>query len=338
MAVQSTIPPSKLLENFRDMRKKPYKEIVVFSPVGDMGQLEDFVNHASTLGIDKVADFLFIYRQGLGYKDYGLSALHATEKMPLGTSGCFFIGQALGYGLGYETIVVADLDAFLDSRKTFDEMLKIARDTGKAVVPLSKTQKEEKPLPNYFVVNQWGVFPRRVFEKVGFEAPYSYRGGEDWELSNRLKCAKQIQIYRQGCAIHEKTGMGIREKAENPKKYYPYLKGLLVAFAVSTQYDFASYFRFFAWFCYYNTFAIMLGDGALKKTVRMRDFSESDIRPQADFKVGLARMAVAGLSVPITAFEAVSTLLALKAKKMPIPNQQNESKVEGWVIDSRKPR
>ncbi len=323
MQVKTEIPESKLLDKPQDMRRKPYKDIVIFSPVGDMAQLDGFAKHVKELGIDKDADFLFIYRQGLEYKDYGLSALSFTEKMPIGTSGCFFAGQAMSYALGYETIVVADLDAFLDSKKTFDGMIAQAKQSGKAIVPLSKSPKEEKPLPNYFVVNQWGVFPRAVFEKVGFEIPYTYKGGEDWEFSNRLKHYGQVNIYKDGHASHEKIGMGIKEKLKNPKKYYPYLKGLMIAFSVSWQYDWVSYLRFFAWFCYYNTYAIMLEDKALTKTVRLQNFKNTEIKTNGLANPGIMTIFIAAFSVPLTMLGAAATIMSIRQKRKEIPTARN---------------
>ncbi|HQT45237.1 MAG TPA: hypothetical protein PLO51_04610, partial [Candidatus Micrarchaeota archaeon] len=191
----------------------------------------------------------------------------------------------------------------------------------KAVVPLSKAPWEEKPAANYFVVNQWGVFPRAVFEKVGFEIPYTRRGGEDWELSNRLKYYGQITIYRDGHVSHEKIGMGVKEKLKNPKKYYPYLKGLMLAFSYSWQYDWLSYLRFFAWFSYYNTFAHMYDDKALAKTVRLQNFSDDDIRANGIATAGMKNIIIAGMSIPLTVIDALQTIRQLK--KTDLPNTNN---------------
>ncbi|MCX6771191.1 MAG: hypothetical protein NTX79_04000 [Candidatus Micrarchaeota archaeon] len=312
-----------LLDGFADARQGR-RSVVIFSPVGDLGQLEAFLAHVKKLGIDKEADFVFLFRKGLAARKTGLSALCCFEKIPLGTSGCFFAGQALSYRLGYEIIVVADLDAFLDSKKTLDEMIKLARRTGMAVMPLSKAPREKKPDGNYFVVNQWGVFPRAVFEKIGFEIPYTRRGGEDWEFSNRLRHYRQAMVYRGGNVVHEKIGMGITEKLKNPKKYYPYLRGLMLAFSISWQYDAFSYARFFAWFCYYNTFAIMLGDRALAKTVRLQEFSETDIKAHKNARPGIAAALVAVLSIPLTMLDAASTMRSIEKRRMPTPENLGE--------------
>jgi len=325
MPAISEIPKSRVLEKPSDMRKKPYRKIIIFSPVGDMSQLDGFAKHVKELGIGKKADFLFIYRQGLAYKDYGLSAIHIAEKMPIGTSGCFFSGQAMSYQLGYEIVVVADLDAFLDSGKSFDGMISQATETSKGAVPLSRSPREQKPANGYFVVNQWGVFPRSVFEKAGFEIPYTRRGGEDWEFSNRLKHYGQVKIYRGGFVTHEKVGMGIAEKLKNPKKYYPYLKGLMLAFSVAWQYDILSYLRFLAWFGYYNTFAIMHGDAALAKTVRLQDFSEKDMRENKSGSPPIKNVLAAAAMIPFTMIEALMTIRRIK--RVEIPSTANAGKI-----------
>ncbi|VVB58879.1 Uncharacterised protein [Candidatus Anstonella stagnisolia] len=242
-----------LLENVRDQRQGAQKKIAIFSPIGDMSQFPLFLSQVKSLGLDKDADFIFIYRAGLQPVS-GLAAVHAFERMPLGSSGCFFAGQMLAYELGYEVLVVADLDAMLDSRATFDSCVKIASG-GMAAVPFSKAPQEARADPNYAVVNQWGFFPRSIFESVGFEMPYTNKGAEDFEFRQRLQHAKKLVVFQGGFVTHEKTGMGIYPKFANRKKYFPYIAGLMKGYLFCSSYSPSFYFRYVAWHCYYAFFA-----------------------------------------------------------------------------------
>ncbi|VVB99703.1 Uncharacterised protein [uncultured archaeon] len=111
-----------------ERRDRRNRRAIIFSPVGDHAQLAPFVAHMKKIGLDKKqgVDFLFIYRKGIGSARTGLSAIHALEGVPLGTSGAFFAGQAYCYEMGYDFIIVTDCDAMIDSAETFDAMLSLA--------------------------------------------------------------------------------------------------------------------------------------------------------------------------------------------------------------------
>ncbi|MBU0586032.1 hypothetical protein KJ780_00815, partial [Candidatus Micrarchaeota archaeon] len=114
----------RLFEKIFDGRRiKENRKVIIFSPVGNHAELELFSKYIKKIGLDKKneVDFLFIYRKGLEKLDVGLSAIHATEKYPIGTSGSFFAGQATCYSLGYEYIIVTDCDALIDSLETFED-------------------------------------------------------------------------------------------------------------------------------------------------------------------------------------------------------------------------
>jgi hypothetical protein len=261
------LPRLNLLFDLSDFRKPPKKETVIFSPVGDLTQLKGFCRHVRKLGIDQSADFVFIYRPGLQPQKTGLSEVRAREKSPLGTSGCFFAGQALSYLLGYKTIVVADLDAFLDSKRTFDTMLSAARKKRCAVVSLSKNPADKSLQGSYCVVNQWGVFPRQLFESEGFAVPYTVRGAEDYELLTRLSSAGKLEICRTGFVLHPRAGYTIYHKMAEPRKFYPYVAGLLKAHLISLSYSKAGYLRYAAWYLFYSFFADALSDSNLSAFV-----------------------------------------------------------------------
>ena len=269
MTPKRDIPQSKLLEKPKDMRTTPYKKTIIFSPVGDLAQLDGFAKHVKSLGIDKEADFLFIYRQGLQYKDYGLSAVHMAEKVALGTSGCFFSGQTIGYELGYEVIVIADLDALLDCRQSFDQMVKIAKEKKMAVVPLSKSKEEKSYTKGYVTINQWNPIHRTVFERAGFVNPYNWKGGEDYEYILRLKKNKLLYQYTGGSAIHPKWGPTIYHKIIQREKYYPYVAGLLRGMLTASRSSKLQVLKYFVFYCYYYFFGVLFDDNDLIHTTAM---------------------------------------------------------------------
>jgi hypothetical protein len=258
------IPTIGLLDRPED-RRSGRKEVAIFSPVGDLGQLNAFAAHIRELGIDGDFDFIFIYRKGLAYQELGLSAIHLSEKNPIGTSGCFFAGQAVAHSLGYRAIVISDLDATLDSARTLREMLRIALEKKVAVVPLSKSPEEDRPRAGYAVVNQWGVVPREALDTVGFEAPYVYKGGEDFEFLSRLRSAGKLVIYTHGFATHPKDGLSTYSKIADRRKYYPYVAGLLKAYVLCARRDLLAGPKYIAWSAYYSFFADAFAEPQLAK-------------------------------------------------------------------------
>lgn len=267
MPVKTKIPESKLLDKPQDMRRKPYKDIVIFSPVGDMAQLDGFAKHVKELGIDKEADFLFIYRQGLDYKDYGLSAVHLMEKMALGTSGAFYAGQVTSYEFGYGTIVVTDLDALIDSKKTFDEIVNLARKEKKGVCPLSTSQITNEDNRAYSF-NHWGTFTREIFENYGFSIPYFIKGGEDYEFTCRYKTAGATILYENGTVFHPASGTTIYHKMLEKKKQYAYLPNLLKALVFVKRYEKNAILKYIFWYMNYAFFADAFDDKQLNKVLK----------------------------------------------------------------------
>ena len=260
---------SCLVEEVSDRRSHPGASIGIFSPVGDLEQLELFIRQVKRLGLDKDknVDFLFIYRQGLKFPEYGLSALHVSEKCPIGTSGCFFIGQRLLYSLGYDVIVATDLDAELDSKATFEEMVKTAREKKKAVFPLSRFEENTSDMKGYNV-NDWAVFPRNIFEQVGFSTPYMWRGGEEYELLTRLRSSgSPLEVFAKGYYDHPFVGFSIYHKLVERKKYYPYVAGILRAILFVSEYEKKAILKFWLWFVFYHFYADLLGDKALEKAL-----------------------------------------------------------------------
>ncbi len=256
----------RLIEKISDLRKGKQKDTVVFSPVGDKDQLLGFYKHVKKLGIEKEVDFIFLYRKGLKIIDKGFSAIHGFEKYPLGTAGCFFSGQDLAYRLGYKLIIVADLDAFLDSKKTFHEMARLALETGKVVSPVSTCNENmEKYLAYNF--NQWSFFPRKAFEKVGFSIPYLWKGGDDYELMRRYKSKKQSIVYNKGIVLHPMVGYTVFHKIGQKGKQYPYVGGLLKSLLFVSTYDAPAILKYLMWYSYYSYIADAFDAHELRKII-----------------------------------------------------------------------
>ena len=255
-----------LLENIVDRREGARKKAVVFSPVGDMAQMDEFCRHVKSLGIGDAVDFVFVYRQGLAYSSL-LPAVHASEKCPLGTAGCFFAGEKLAYSLGYETIIVADLDAHLDSRRTFDEMLSLCRKSGKVVSPVSTSQENAEKYVAYNF-NQWSFFPRAAYETVGMSTPYFWRGGDDYEMICRYRHRKANIVYTRGNVFHPMVGYTVFHKMVQRKKQYTYIAGLLKSLLFIGTYSGEGSAKYLLWHVYYSFAADVFSDPDLLGAVK----------------------------------------------------------------------
>jgi hypothetical protein len=209
---------AKLLANTSDRRIGKQKGIIVFSPVGDLKQLDDFCRYVKKMGINRGVDFAFVYREGLTYNEgCGLSAIHATEKYPLGTSGAFFAGQLMAYRLKYPIVVTTDLDAVLDSHRTFTEMAELCRHTGKVVSPANP---ENPGVYGANSMNHWTFFPRKVFDEVGFSIPFFIKGGEDYELLYRYREAGKLLVYQGSqCIEHSPSAFPYTVSPDDPHEF-----------------------------------------------------------------------------------------------------------------------
>ncbi len=254
-----------LLENIVDMREGPRKKAVVFSPVGDMAQMEEFCRHVKSLKIHDAADFVFVYRQGLKYSSL-LPAVHAAERYPLGTAGCFFAGEKLAYSLGYEVIIVADLDAHLDSRRTFDEMLEMCRKGGKVVSPVSTSQENSEKYVAYNF-NQWSFFPREAYDTIGMSTPYFWRGGDDYEMICRYRHHGENVVYTKGNVFHPMVGYTVFHKMVQRKKQYTYIAGLLKSLLFIGTYSRVGSAKYLLWHVYYSFAADVFSDPDLGDAV-----------------------------------------------------------------------
>lgn len=259
-----------LFESIIDKRsKKNKRKIIIFCPIGDSEQLLNFVKHIKNIGLNKRRDidFLFIYRKGMDYTDLsGFSAIHAIEKYPIGTSGAFFAGQAYCYELGYDFIITCDADSVIDSAKTFDSMLELAEREKKVVsAPIfetteQKTQKCTNP-------NGWGFFPREIFEKIGFSIPYTWRGGDDFEMAYRLDRAGMRIWYPHGKIFHSLSGFTIYHRIVERNKYYPYVTGISRAMLFISEYDLKYLVKYCIWYVFNRFFAVLLDEPELGESV-----------------------------------------------------------------------
>lgn len=295
-----------LLGGFTDLRSGGRRSIAIFSPVGDEGQLRGFVSHVKKLGLDSIADFIFIMRPGLSPGKTGLSELRCFEAMQLGTSGCFFAGQALAYSLGYEVIVVADLDAFLDSRETFSMLLDIAQREKCAAVARSQSSAGAAGKGGYFVINQWGAIHRSVFGRIGFALPYMFKGGEDYEFTARLRKAGLLKVCEKGFVTHPRAGFTIYHKMAQPQKFYPYVSGLMKAQLFAGQ-----RMKYLAWHVFYSFFADAFSEQELRRQVQsVRSMSIAGVAA-CEPKISISGQDAAGAAPGVAAYRMFFIPLSL---------------------------
>jgi hypothetical protein len=244
---------------------KKRKNIVVACPVGDGAELAKFVAWARKTGISEIADFVFIYRAGMRVQDIGLDSFHAVEKVPLGTCGAFFVAQSLSYSLGYEVVVLSDINAFLDSKKGFVACKDLALSSKKAVLPIIYQGEGKMIGNNTYNPNSFGFIPRNVFEEVGFSVPYPWRGGEDYEFRSRLLKHGKAIFTDKAYVRHPMEGFTIYHKMLAKRKYYPYVAGLILAMLLESTYRKASYLKYIAWRMFYSFFADVFSDGQMSE-------------------------------------------------------------------------
>ena len=263
---------SVLVKQVRDDRRGD-APICVFAPVGDATQLDVFLKQVKRLGLDMCldmceVDFLFIFKNIADVKETGLSALCVVETCPIGTSGCFFVGQTILYQEGYSVIISTDLDAELDSAETFHSIALLANQKNVAVFTRSIfNENTSKQLA--YNVNDWAAFPREFFEEVGFSTPYMWRGGEEYELLTRLlKTNRNKFIVHSGGYTHPFVGFSIYHKMTERKKYCPYVSGILRAILFVSEYDITALPKFVAWYVFYGFFADLLDDTSLKQALQ----------------------------------------------------------------------
>lgn len=239
---------------------KRRKDTVVACPVGDAAELAKFAAWARKTKISEIADFVFIYRAGMRIQDIGLDSFHAVEKVPLGTCGAFFVAQTLSYGLGYEVVVLSDINAFLDSKKGFVACRDLALSSKKAVLPIIYQGEGKMIGNNTYNPNSFGFIPRNVFEEAGFSVPYPWRGGEDYEFRSRLLKRGKAVMTDKAFVRHPMEGFTIYHKMLAKRKYYPYVAGLILAILLESAYRKLSYLKYISWRMFYAFFADVFAD------------------------------------------------------------------------------
>jgi len=258
----------KLLSSFLINIKKR-KEVVIVCPVGDLKELKIFSYYMKKTGIAELADMLFVYKKGLEFIELDADAIHIKEKMPLGTAGAFFAAAYAGYSLGYKIIVVADVNVFIDSKKSFSECVQLAKEGDAVVFPRCIPQEDLNPQKtvSYTGVNGFAFYPRAAFEKAGFHIPYTWRGGDDFELLDRLQKANLIHKNPNAYVTHPRAGYTIFHKIAEKKKFYPYVGGIMKSFLLSGKNSYLSYLKFILWYLFYSFFADVFFDRALTQAI-----------------------------------------------------------------------
>jgi hypothetical protein len=244
--------------------RKEKATAALFCPVADEDQLKGFVTTVKKLEDYKKVDYLFLYRKGfmVNHKSRlfnGLSAIHAVENLPLGSSGAFFVGTYALFREGYEVILIADTDAIPSSKRMLPVLLQKALKLHKVIVPFNIPKESTAPAKNY-VINQWGAFPRSVFEKAGFYTPYMWRGGEDYDFMTRLNKSGLLLQLTNVFIYHPRAGYTIFHKMVEKKKFYPYVAGLMKVFLFHSERDLFAALKFFAWFMFYAFFGDAFSD------------------------------------------------------------------------------
>ncbi len=244
--------------------RKEKASAVLFCPVADEEQLKGFVTIVKQLEDYKKVDYLFLYRKGFMIKHKsglfnGLSAIHAVENLPLGSSGAFFIGTYALFREGYEVILIADTDAMPGSKRILPILLQKALQLHKVIAPFNTPKENTAPTKTY-VINHWGAFPRSVFEKAGFYTPYMWCGGEDYDLMSRLNKTGLLLPLTDVFIYHPRAGYTIFHKMVEKKKFYPYVAGLMKVFLFHSERDIFAALKFFTWFVFYAFFGDVFSD------------------------------------------------------------------------------
>jgi len=254
---------------------KKRKDIIIVSPVGDIKDLKNFEKYLKKEGIDKLADLLFVYKYNLDFISHKINSICVKEKIPLGTSGAFFLAAYLGYLFNYKVIVVNDIDAYIDSKKSFIECLNLALKEKKVIFPIVSALGDISPKNiSSYNVNGFAFYPREIFNFIGFYTPYFFRGGEDFEFLERIKKENLLEVKDDVYVYHQRAGYSIFHKLNAKRKFYPYVAGLMKAHIFLTSNYFKYNLFFLIWYLYYSFFADVFSDSDLKKTINLvKDFS-----------------------------------------------------------------
>lgn len=249
-------------------RNSKNKEVVIFAPVGDKQQFIEFVTRMEKLGInkDKNIDFLFISPPTLKLPENKLSAIYFKENIiKLGTSGAFFAGQLQAYDMNYKFVVMADIDAELDNKKMFYELLELAKKDTRIVSPQGQARttdpKYHNVVPMCYSVAGFGIYPRKAFELYGFLTPYFFRGAEDYDMNCRV--SKETVVYRGGIVWHPMTGYDYYHKHVVQQKMYAYMGALMKCFLLQNR-----TIPYVAWYTYYSFLADVFDDYQLKYVLK----------------------------------------------------------------------
>lgn len=198
-----------------------------------------------------------------------LNLIFYEEVFPLGSSGGFGIGQVIGYTLGYEFVINADADCYPDSDNLIERIVERSQKEQKAVFPVSY----EDGVRELYFINRYGVAPRSVFEKAGFEYVLFFKGGEDFEYMHRLELAGLMVLDKSAKTVHPLTNNTLVDMAGRGVKYLYYHRALFAAYLLVIRYSLeklklksaALYTaRLFFWFTYYFIFSL----GACRPLIR----------------------------------------------------------------------
>jgi len=168
-----------------------------------------------------------------------INMLICDEKYPVGSSGGFGLGQVQAYLLGYEYVINADLDCFPVSTNLVSTLMSIAKKTNNVVEPLSMSNRsyDPKKINDRHTINHYGIVPRKIIEKYGFENFRFYRGGEELDFDLRINAESALLYEKSVIVEHENIEVNHIERMKfQGNKYLYYAKNEVVADIYATAY------------------------------------------------------------------------------------------------------
>jgi len=204
-----------------------------------------------------------------------LNILHFEENYMLGSSGGFGIGQILAYTLGYDYVINADVDCFPGSNDTVEKLVNVCKSSNKVVFSLSVDKiNGENIIEQGYNINRYGIVPRWIFEKIGFQYVLFFRGGEDNEFINRLKIMGLLKEEKSIKSVHPLIANNIIDQInEKTPKYFFYERNRFAQYMFLLYYSITKFkikrvirytYLLFLYFIYYFPFTFVKCKGMLK--------------------------------------------------------------------------
>ncbi|VVB99702.1 Uncharacterised protein [uncultured archaeon] len=148
---------------------------------------------------------------------------------------------------------------------------------------------ERQAVPNDTNPNGWGFFPRAIFGQSGFSIPFTWKGGDDFEIAYRLDRKGLRTWYRKGRIFHPMAGFTIYHRIASKGKYYPYASGIFRAMLFISEYDLKHAPKYCLWYVFYRFFALLLDEPELARIADasciMRTYPKPDLTPNPNIAI-----------------------------------------------------